>query len=261
MNHCPQGLCDRRLWAAGWLALLAAALLTRPLLPVDETRYLSVAWEMWTSGDFLVPRLNGEPYSHKPPLLFWLIHAGWAVFGVSEWWARTVSPLFALGNLVLAGALARKLWPQDLDAPILAPVMLVGGILWAAHSTLTMFDMMVSFFTLGALLGVLEAYRKGGFSGWLLAGLSIGLGLLAKGPVILLHVLPVAFLVPLWAGQDEGEDSGEGPISWVKWYSGLIGAVAIGAGVGLAWALPAAAAGGEAYADAILWSQTAGRVS
>ena len=54
-----------------WSALLISALLLaalqlwlRPLLPVDETRYLSVAWEMWSRGDFLVPYLNGEPYSH-----------------------------------------------------------------------------------------------------------------------------------------------------------------------------------------------------
>ena len=43
-------------------------------MPVDETRYLAVAWDMWREGNFLVPHLNGEPYSHKPPLLFWLIH-------------------------------------------------------------------------------------------------------------------------------------------------------------------------------------------
>jgi hypothetical protein len=54
-----------------------ACIWLRPLWPVDETRYASVAWEMWLRGDFLVPYINGEPYSHKPPLLFWLIHAGW----------------------------------------------------------------------------------------------------------------------------------------------------------------------------------------
>ena len=58
-----------------WLALLLLSLALRPLLPVDETRYIGVAWEMWQRGDFLVPWLNGEPYSHKPPLFFWLVHA------------------------------------------------------------------------------------------------------------------------------------------------------------------------------------------
>ncbi len=242
----------RFIWIAGWLGLLAAALFARPLLPVDETRYVSVAWEMWTRNDFLVPYLNGQPYAHKPPLLFWIIHLGWAVFGVSEWWARVVSPLFGLGNLVLIGVLARKLWPNNEKLRELAPLMLLGGLLWAAYSTMTMFDMMVGFFTMTALLGVLEAHRSGGLRGWLFVGLSLGLGILTKGPVILLHVLPVALLAPLWTGQKD---------RWGRWYLGIIGSVLLGAAIGLAWALPAANAGGEAYANAILWSQTAGRVS
>ncbi|MDP1533672.1 MAG: dolichyl-phosphate-mannose--protein mannosyltransferase, partial [Rubrivivax sp.] len=53
-------------------ALTAVVLSTRPLSPIDETRYVGVAWEMWLRGDFLVPFKNGEPYSHKPPLLFWM---------------------------------------------------------------------------------------------------------------------------------------------------------------------------------------------
>lgn len=67
---------DALLWTGLWLVLLAVSLATRPLMPIDETRYASVAWEMWLRGDFLVPYLNGVPYSHKPPLLFWLFHLG-----------------------------------------------------------------------------------------------------------------------------------------------------------------------------------------
>ena len=79
---------DRLALLGSVAALAALQLWLRPLLPVDETRYLAVAWEMWWRGDFLLPWLNGEPYSHKPPLLFWLIHALWALFGVSELAAR-----------------------------------------------------------------------------------------------------------------------------------------------------------------------------
>ena len=81
-----------------------------------------------------------------------------------------------------------------------------------------------------------------------------GLGILAKGPVILVHVLPAALAAPYWAGPSR-------PSSWLAWYAGLAGAVVLGAALALAWALPAAMAGGEAYAGAILWDQTAGRAS
>jgi 4-amino-4-deoxy-L-arabinose transferase-like glycosyltransferase len=77
--------------ALALVALLAATSFVRPIFPVDETRYVGVAWEMWQRGDFLVPYQNGVPYSHKPPLYFWLMHAGWALFGVNECWPRSCS--------------------------------------------------------------------------------------------------------------------------------------------------------------------------
>lgn len=64
--------------------LTVVAIVSRPLTPIDETRYISVAWEMWLRGDLLVPFKNGAPYSHKPPLMMWLYQAGWAVFGANE---------------------------------------------------------------------------------------------------------------------------------------------------------------------------------
>ena len=81
------------LLALAWLASVATAIASRPLLPIDETRYASVAWEMWRSGQYLVPQLNGAPYSDKPPLLFWLILAGWRVVGPVELWARLIGPV------------------------------------------------------------------------------------------------------------------------------------------------------------------------
>ena len=92
------------------LAVLSAlALFARPLTPIDETRYVSVAWEMWQRNEYLVLFKNGEPYSHKPPLLFWLYNLGWAVTGVNEWWPRLVSPLFSLGSLLLMLSIGRRL--------------------------------------------------------------------------------------------------------------------------------------------------------
>jgi 4-amino-4-deoxy-L-arabinose transferase-like glycosyltransferase len=114
------------------------------------------------------------------------------------------------------------------------------------------FDMLLVLATLLALIGIARAAR-GYRGGWLLAGGAIGMGVLAKGPVILLHVLPVALLAPLWK-RDVGRRF------WAGWYAGLLASVLIGALLALAWALPAAEAGGEAYRQAILWGQTADRV-
>lgn len=239
---------------AAWALLVGVSHALRPILPIDETRYVSVAWEMWGRGDFLVPYLNGLPYSEKPPLLFWLMHAGWWAFGVNEWWPRLVPALLGLANLFLTGALARRLWPDRPEAVRNAPAVLVGFFLWSLFTTLIMFDMLVAFCALLALLGVLEARARGGLLPWSLAGLALGLGLLAKGPVALLVPLSVAVLEPWW-GRGLSRAGGR-----AGWWLGLAGAVGLAAALGLAWAVPAAAAGGEAYSRAILLTQIEERV-
>ncbi len=247
------------LWTVLWIVVTAIALFSRPLMPIDETRYLSVAWEMWLSKNFLVPHLNGEVYSHKPPLLFWLINLGWGMFGVNEWWPRLVAPLFGLANLFLTAKLSQELWPESKTswAHSMAPLILFGGFFWAVFTTLTMFDMILTTFSLIGLIGIVRAWSSGGYFGFALLGLSIGLGLLTKGPAILLHILPVSLLAPIWGKHLQGNPAGPG---LARWLVGLLSAVFIGAVIGLLWALPASLAGGEEYRDAIFWGQSAGRI-
>jgi len=242
-------------WTGLTAVVVGIALFTRPLLPVDETRYLAVAWEMWVRGDFLVPHLNGATYSHKPPLLFWLMNAGWWIFGVNEWTPRLVAPLFALGSLFLTARLARQLWPDDHRAAAYAPWLLFGCGFWTLFTTLTMFDMMLAFFSVAGISGILTAWRGERLKGFAVLALAIGFGVLAKGPAILLHVLPVALSAPWWGRPDSRERG-----TWSGWYVGTLAAVAAGAVIALAWAVPAGIAGGEAYRDAIFWGQSAGRM-
>jgi 4-amino-4-deoxy-L-arabinose transferase-like glycosyltransferase len=236
-----------------WLVLVVVAIWTRPALPVDETRYLAVAWEMWQRGDFIVPHLNGETYSHKPPLLFWVMNAGWAVFGVNDWWPPLVAPLFALACLFLTRAIAQKLWPERPLIADLSPIILLGAAFWTIFTTVTMFDMLVAACTLWGLLGLLMVWRDGNVKGWWILSLAIGLGVLAKGPVILLQILPVALLLPFWDREKRIKNR-------KRWYLNILLCVLGGAVIALAWAIPAGIQGGEAYRNAIFWGQTAGRV-
>ncbi len=244
----------------GWVSLLAGLaglavlqLWLRPLLPVDETRYLSVAWEMWWRGDFLVPYLNGEPYSHKPPLLFWLIQAVWAVAGVSETGARLIPLLLSIVALWLSAGLAGRLWP-DRAGTIrpLVPWLLFGGVFWNNFFTLVQFDLLLVLAALLAWRGVLDAVHTP-LRGWLLVGLGIGFGVLSKGPVILVPVLPAILFAPWWT-------AGRAAVAWPAWYLGGLSALLLGAGIALLWAVPAGMAGGDVYRQAIFWGQSAGRV-
>ena len=72
------------------LAFLAALLYlpglgNHALWNPDEARYAEVAREMRLLGEWFVPHLNGEVYSQKPPLLFWLINlASLVTAGLNE---------------------------------------------------------------------------------------------------------------------------------------------------------------------------------
>lgn len=248
------GRPDWAIWIV-WLALLAGvALASRPALPLDETRYLSVAWEMWLRGDFLVPFKNGEPYSHKPPLLFWLIHAGWWVAGVSDWWPRLISPLLALAGTWMTWRLARRLWPASTETAHLAPLVLLSSLLWLLYAQALFFDVLIAICALVGLTAVVEAALTGRRGWWALFGLGVGLGVLAKGPAILVHLLPAALLAPWWLRHARR------PFTWSGWYAGVGLGLLLGVTIALAWAIPAGLSGGEEYRNAIFWGQTADRM-
>jgi 4-amino-4-deoxy-L-arabinose transferase-like glycosyltransferase len=97
------------------------------------------------------------------------------------------------------------------------------------------------------------AWRQGGWKNWALYGLGIGLGILTKGPAILIYLLPVALLAPLWMG---ARYSG----GWGRWYRNTGLALLAGIALALCWAIPAVIHGGDQYREMILWGQTAGRM-
>lgn len=236
------------------LVLLLISILTRPLIPLDETRLASVAWEMWNRGSWIVPHLNGVPYSHKPPLLYWIVGLGWWAFGVNAVWVRLVPALFALLGSVLTARMARRLWPQDVETATLAPWLLFGTGLWTAFGDLfATYDAPLAFFVLAGAFGILRASEARLASGFACAGLALGLGLLTKGPVVLVPVLPLALLAPWWGGAAVRERPG-------AWYAGCLLALTLAIAVALSWVIPAAHLGGPDYGAAILWNQTAHRL-
>ena len=69
------------------------------LMDVDETRYVSMARDMFNTKDFMTLYLNGEFFFEKPPLFFWLECFSFALFGkVNEFTARF--PVSMCGTLI-----------------------------------------------------------------------------------------------------------------------------------------------------------------
>lgn len=241
-----------------WLCLVAlfvTAGMLRPLLPIDETRYMSVAWEMWQHGGWLKPlSINGNPYHHKPPMLFWLINLVWSIFGVNRESALIVPLLACFGNIWLIGRIATYLFTdRDIDRTKIR-MMMVASLPVMIYGTLMMFDMLLSFSVLLTILFLIR-YLKLSQYRWqsvLGMGFGIGLGLLIKGPVILLHVLPVTLAAPYW---------NQGMTHKKRFYCDVLLSILIGAMMIIAWLVPVLSSSDNKFAFWLVWNQTAGRVT
>ncbi|WP_158755869.1 glycosyltransferase family 39 protein [Dyella sp. S184] len=238
-------------WLPLWALVALLAIFSHGPMPLYSTRTLAVAWEMWTHGHWLVPHINGEPYSEKAPLLFWLIHAGWFVFGVNDVWPRVLEVLIGGMQLVLISMLARRLFPSRPWMAKAAPWMLLALGYAFLFGLQIMYDVLLAVWTLAALLCLTPKMRRAEPRWWLF-GLCIGLGLLTKGPVMLLHVLFPWLLGPLWNDWARQHRA--------RWYGRGALALLLGGAMLLAWALPAGFSGGEAYRQKLFFTQTAGRV-
>ena len=185
-------------WPALLLLLILPGLLLYPctsfyLFEPDEGRYAEIPREMLQRGEWVVPYLQGEPYLDKPPLLYWLVMLSYRVFGVHDWAARLV-PALAVHACVLATYLLGRRSLGERAAFRGALVLTLTPGLLGVGRLLTMDGLLTLWVTLG-LLCAFEAVRTPALrrSWWLASALACGLGLLTKGPIALILVLP-----PVW---------------------------------------------------------------
>lgn len=238
-------------WLALWCALLLPLAVLFPPIPIDETRYLTAAWEMFNSGQWLVPTVNGAWYSDKSPLLFWLIAGGWKIVGVHTWAARIEALIVALGMLLTVRRLAARLGMES-GAANNAMWLLAGCLGFSVFSTAIMFDLLLALCVLGALHALLDLDAGKWARGTIALGITIGLGILAKGPVMLLHIVAVALLAPLWSDTARAGKA--------RWYFALLAGFLIGVAIALAWLLPAAWYAGPTYWQPLL-DKVTGRIA
>jgi len=163
---------------------------SRGLWEPDEGRHASIAVAMLDSGEWLVPHLPGLHFIDKPPLLFWAMAGGIAVLGQNEWGARLCLCFFFLLTAVAVAGLGRALWDRETGdfAALAWGTSLLPFV--AANSATP--DLPLACFAAWTWLGVVRASRAPGAAArnaaWLLAGLAAGLGLLTKGPAMLVQL-------------------------------------------------------------------------
>lgn len=154
------------------------------MLSADEPRYAAIGREMAQTGDWVTPRLFGQPWFEKPALLYWFTAIGFKA-GLGDDLAPRI-PVAILSVLFLAFyfLLLRR---QFGDKPAAYSTAILGTSAgWLAYSHVAVTDLpLAAFFAAAMLLVEAEAF--------IAAGVCLGLAVLAKGLVPL-----VLFLPALW---------------------------------------------------------------
>lgn len=188
------------------LSLLVLILLGRlatigvpPLFDKTEGRYGEIGREMAESGNWVTPTLHGgDPFWGKPPLHFWATAISFRLFSVNEWAARLPGFLSGIGILIITYVAGLILFRRREEA-LPAVWVLASSVLFFLLSGQVLLD---GTFTL-TLTGALAAFAafvvggKGKLPGYLFF-LSLGLAMLAKGPIGIVLVGVVLALHALW---------------------------------------------------------------
>jgi 4-amino-4-deoxy-L-arabinose transferase-like glycosyltransferase len=187
------------LWLiAGIFAWLLVTAWVRPLMAPDEGRYAGVALAMLHSGDWLVPRLDGLPFFHKPPLFYWIGASAMALTGPVEWAARLPSVLGSTAAAATLFLFVRR-W-ATVRLALLSTVVLVTMPFFFLGAQFANLDMLVAgCIAATVLLAAGAALARERDEAWraLLSGayLMAAAGLLAKG---LIGVVLPAMIIVLW---------------------------------------------------------------
>lgn len=172
-----------------WLVLMA---MIRPLTVPDEGRYADVARWMLVHHDWLTPRLNGLPFFHKPPLLYWIDASLFSIFGTSPAVARIAPTLAAsLCCLGLFWFLRRRFGSA---LARLATLILVTSSLFFGGAQYVNHDMLVGGGITLAILFFADGVLTGEARSYILGYLACGLAFMSKGMIGL--ALPGLVLLP-----------------------------------------------------------------
>jgi 4-amino-4-deoxy-L-arabinose transferase-like glycosyltransferase len=185
------------------------------LVGPDEPRYAWIARAMASSGDWVTPRLYGQPWFEKPVLYYWAAALGFLAHLPAEWAARLPSAFAALVAAIAIGWLGWKFYGTDsrqLTSPfLLAPLIFSTTVAAIGFARAAGPDMLFSAtLTIAMASGAIVLSRRGALRSendeqanarpadhlaLALFGGSLGLAILAKGPA---GILVAAGAIGIW---------------------------------------------------------------
>ncbi len=236
---------SRILLLVAFIAICATvSAISRDLFVGDETKYGQIIREMRATGSLLVPLLNGGPYSHKPPLHFWLVYLLTFVFGLNSILPFVLPSLISFALMLwLISRLGDEFFGGD-AGPLCAFYFSTFYLAFGLAQTARMDIEYVLLISAAALF--LHRFLSGGTrSNLLITAALIGVAILIKGPMALIMLL-LLFVFESYRRR--------------KITSGpYLRALLIVAVIPLLWLVPALLHGGAEYAHELLIKQNVGR--
>jgi 4-amino-4-deoxy-L-arabinose transferase-like glycosyltransferase len=148
---------------------------------LDEAKNAEAARIMYVTGDYIVPHFNGELRTDKPPLHYYFMAAGYALFGENAFGARFFSSVTGVMTILLTFLFAFKHFGQR--TALFSSLVLICSLHTALQFHMSVPDPYLIFFLTWAFFSFYDGYESN--SKWKLFAFyfAIGCGLLIKGPI------------------------------------------------------------------------------
>jgi 4-amino-4-deoxy-L-arabinose transferase-like glycosyltransferase len=227
----------------------------------DEPRYAEVAREMVNGGDWVLMHNNGNMYTDKPPLFFWMVaFSSFLTGGFTSFSARFPSAFFGTLTVLLTFLLGKRTYSSRTG--LLAGLILATAGEFTYLSTRANIDATLALFTTASLFCFWEWNRSRTEGGgtelnrgrkrWIYGFYAaMSFATMTKGPVG--FVLPLLVAVVFLLSHRDWKSRLKG----IRLVSGL----ALMMGLVLCWYLPAVLKGGREYLDATLFKHSIDRFS
>jgi 4-amino-4-deoxy-L-arabinose transferase-like glycosyltransferase len=163
------------------------------LLGPDEPRYAAIARDMARTGDWVTPRLWGQPWFEKPVLLYWMSGAGYRLGMGAELAPRLPVALLSIAFLVFFWWILNREFGGR--AAWLSALILGTSAGWVGYSQVGVTDLPLSATFSAAMLLSLAWIARRDTQLLPYAAAMLGLAALAKGLVPLVLATPLLLAV------------------------------------------------------------------
>ena len=169
---------------------------TAGLLGPDEPRYASIAREMANSGDWVTPRLWGQPWFEKPALFYWLAGAAFKLGLGPEMAPRLPIAMFAIAFLAFYWWALRREFGESVAW--FATLILGTTAGWIGFSQVGVTDLPLAAAFSASMLLALPWIARRDTRQLPAAAACLGLAVLAKGLVPLVLAVPLLYRARLF---------------------------------------------------------------